>query len=133
MLMKCCRRKETLQTRQAVVQSHVLFFYAPPPLPLPSGPAVMPPQYYGVTPWGVYPANLFQQQAAAANSSANQQAANQGQQNQQQVSGTSLATFRHFSSNFTFSLNEISSRSALYPDTSWSLSRRPVISVCATL
>lgn len=46
----------------------------------------MPPQYYGVTPWGVYPANLFQQQAAAANSSANQQAANQGQQNQQQVS-----------------------------------------------
>lgn len=50
------------------------------------GPAVMPPQYYGVTPWGVYPANLFQQQAAAANNSANQQAANQGQQNQQQVS-----------------------------------------------
>uniref|UniRef100_A0A8D0DDE7 Pumilio homolog 1 n=1 Tax=Sander lucioperca TaxID=283035 RepID=A0A8D0DDE7_SANLU len=49
------------------------------------GPAVMPPQYYGVTPWGVYPANLFQQQAAAANNSANQQAANQGQQNQQQV------------------------------------------------
>uniref|UniRef100_A0A3Q3S4J7 Pumilio homolog 1 n=1 Tax=Mastacembelus armatus TaxID=205130 RepID=A0A3Q3S4J7_9TELE len=49
------------------------------------GPAVMPPQYYGVTPWGVYPANLFQQQAAAANSSANQQAASQGQQNQQQV------------------------------------------------
>uniref|UniRef100_A0AAQ4P334 Pumilio homolog 1 n=1 Tax=Gasterosteus aculeatus aculeatus TaxID=481459 RepID=A0AAQ4P334_GASAC len=49
------------------------------------GPAVMPPQYYGVTPWGVYPANLFQQQAAAANSSANQQAANQNQQNQQQV------------------------------------------------
>lgn len=29
------------------------------------GPAVVPPQYYGV-PWGVYPANLFQQQAAAA-------------------------------------------------------------------
>lgn len=52
----------------------------------PAGPAVMPPQYYGVTPWGVYPANLFQQQAAAANSSANQQAAGQGQQNQQQVS-----------------------------------------------
>uniref|UniRef100_A0A8C3AJH4 Pumilio homolog 1 n=1 Tax=Cyclopterus lumpus TaxID=8103 RepID=A0A8C3AJH4_CYCLU len=49
------------------------------------GPAVMPPQYYGVTPWGVYPANLFQQQAAAANNSANQQVANQGQQNQQQV------------------------------------------------
>lgn len=46
----------------------------------------MPPQYYGVTPWGVYPANLFQQQAAAANNSANQQAAGQGQQNQQQVS-----------------------------------------------
>lgn len=46
----------------------------------------MPPQYYGVTPWGVYPANLFQQQAAAANNSANQQAASQGQQNQQQVS-----------------------------------------------
>lgn len=55
-------------------------------LPLCLGPAVMPPQYYGVTPWGVYPANLFQQQAAAANNSANQQAANQGQQNQQQVS-----------------------------------------------
>lgn len=50
------------------------------------GPAVMPPQYYGVTPWGVYPANLFQQQAAAANNSANQQATGQGQQNQQQVS-----------------------------------------------
>uniref|UniRef100_A0A8C5BDT1 Pumilio homolog 1 n=1 Tax=Gadus morhua TaxID=8049 RepID=A0A8C5BDT1_GADMO len=54
------------------------------------GPAVMPPQYYGVTPWGVYPASLFQQQAAAAaaaaaNNSANQQAANQSQQNQQQV------------------------------------------------
>uniref|UniRef100_A0A8D3AGS3 Pumilio homolog 1 n=1 Tax=Scophthalmus maximus TaxID=52904 RepID=A0A8D3AGS3_SCOMX len=49
------------------------------------GPAVMPPQYYGVTPWGVYPANLFQQQAAAANNSANQQAASQSQQNQQQV------------------------------------------------
>uniref|UniRef100_A0AAY4AXB7 PUM-HD domain-containing protein n=1 Tax=Denticeps clupeoides TaxID=299321 RepID=A0AAY4AXB7_9TELE len=40
-------------------------------------PAVVPPQYYGV-PWGVYPANLFQQQAAAAaNHSANQQASNQ--------------------------------------------------------
>ncbi|XP_067111701.1 pumilio homolog 1 isoform X2 [Osmerus mordax] len=50
-----------------------------------AGPAVMPPQYYGVTPWGVYPANLFQQQAAAANNSANQQAAGQAQQNQQQV------------------------------------------------
>uniref|UniRef100_A0A8K9XBU6 Pumilio homolog 1 n=1 Tax=Oncorhynchus mykiss TaxID=8022 RepID=A0A8K9XBU6_ONCMY len=49
------------------------------------GPAVMPPQYYGVTPWGVYPANLFQQQAAAANNSANQQAQGQNQQNQQQV------------------------------------------------
>uniref|UniRef100_A0A674EGI4 Pumilio RNA binding family member 2 n=1 Tax=Salmo trutta TaxID=8032 RepID=A0A674EGI4_SALTR len=30
-----------------------------------AGPTVVPPQYYGV-PWGVYPANLFQQQAAAA-------------------------------------------------------------------
>uniref|UniRef100_A0A6Q2XJF8 Pumilio homolog 1 n=1 Tax=Esox lucius TaxID=8010 RepID=A0A6Q2XJF8_ESOLU len=49
------------------------------------GPAVMPPQYYGVTPWGVYPASLFQQQAAAANNSANQQAQGQNQQNQQQV------------------------------------------------
>ncbi|XP_041740163.2 pumilio homolog 1 isoform X3 [Coregonus clupeaformis] len=49
------------------------------------GPAVMPPQYYGVTPWGVYPANLFQQQATAANNSANQQAQGQNQQNQQQV------------------------------------------------
>nr|XP_023690481.1 pumilio homolog 2 [Paramormyrops kingsleyae] len=53
-----------------------------------AGPAVVPPQYYGV-PWGVYPANLFQQQAAAAaaNSSTNQQAANQGQ-GQQQVMRT---------------------------------------------
>ncbi|XP_078005345.1 pumilio homolog 2 isoform X7 [Phascolarctos cinereus] len=42
-----------------------------------AGPAVVPPQYYGV-PWGVYPANLFQQQAAAAaTSAANQQAASQ--------------------------------------------------------
>ncbi|CAG5927941.1 unnamed protein product [Menidia menidia] len=42
------------------------------------GPTVVPPQYYGV-PWGVYPANLFQQQAAStANHSANQQASNQG-------------------------------------------------------
>uniref|UniRef100_A0A674BAP0 Pumilio homolog 1 n=1 Tax=Salmo trutta TaxID=8032 RepID=A0A674BAP0_SALTR len=56
------------------------------------GPAVMPPQYYGVTPWGVYPANLFQQQAAAANNSANQQAQGQNQQNQQQVSGFLLCT-----------------------------------------
>ncbi|RMC17185.1 hypothetical protein DUI87_05762 [Hirundo rustica rustica] len=48
------------------------------------GPAVVPPQYYGV-PWGVYPANLFQQQAAAANTTANQQAASQAQQGQQQV------------------------------------------------
>ncbi|KAI1895139.1 hypothetical protein AGOR_G00103230 [Albula goreensis] len=49
-----------------------------------AGPAVVPPQYYGV-PWGVYPANLFQQQAAAAaaNNSANQQAASQGQGQQQ--------------------------------------------------
>lgn len=50
-----------------------------------SGPAVMPPQYYGVTPWGVYPANLFQQQAATPSNSANQQSAAQSQQNQQQV------------------------------------------------
>uniref|UniRef100_A0A672GTH3 PUM-HD domain-containing protein n=1 Tax=Salarias fasciatus TaxID=181472 RepID=A0A672GTH3_SALFA len=43
-----------------------------------AGPAVVPPQYYGV-PWGVYPANLFQQQAAStANHSANQQPSNQG-------------------------------------------------------
>ncbi|XP_056105501.1 pumilio homolog 1 isoform X1 [Rhinichthys klamathensis goyatoka] len=49
------------------------------------GPAVMPPQYYGVTPWGVYPANLFQQQAATPSNSANQQSAAQNQQNQQQV------------------------------------------------
>ncbi|XP_019376344.1 PREDICTED: pumilio homolog 2 isoform X6 [Gavialis gangeticus] len=49
-----------------------------------AGPAVVPPQYYGV-PWGVYPANLFQQQAAAANTTANQQAASQAQQGQQQV------------------------------------------------
>uniref|UniRef100_A0A4W5MKL7 Pumilio RNA binding family member 2 n=1 Tax=Hucho hucho TaxID=62062 RepID=A0A4W5MKL7_9TELE len=43
-----------------------------------AGPTVVPPQYYGV-PWGVYPANLFQQQAAAAAShNANQQASNQG-------------------------------------------------------
>uniref|UniRef100_A0A671N9V9 PUM-HD domain-containing protein n=1 Tax=Sinocyclocheilus anshuiensis TaxID=1608454 RepID=A0A671N9V9_9TELE len=50
-----------------------------------AGPAVVPPQYYGV-PWGVYPANLFQQQAAAAAShSANQQASNQGPGPGQQV------------------------------------------------
>ncbi|XP_072532323.1 pumilio homolog 1 isoform X1 [Salminus brasiliensis] len=49
------------------------------------GPAVMPPQYYGVTPWGVYPANLFQQQAPAPSNSANQQPTAQSQQNQQQV------------------------------------------------
>ncbi|TRZ01137.1 hypothetical protein DNTS_007858 [Danionella cerebrum] len=49
------------------------------------GPAVMPPQYYGVTPWGVYPANLFQQQAATPSNSANQQQAAQSQQSQQQV------------------------------------------------
>nr|XP_014436332.2 pumilio homolog 2 isoform X3 [Pelodiscus sinensis] len=47
-----------------------------------AGPAVVPPQYYGV-PWGVYPANLFQQQAAAANTTANQQAASQAQGQQQ--------------------------------------------------
>lgn len=64
----------------------------------------MPPQYYGVTPWGVYPANLFQQQAAAANSSANQQAANQGQQNQQQVSETTLPKFSQFFIQFFFFL-----------------------------
>uniref|UniRef100_A0AAY5EWD7 Pumilio homolog 1 n=1 Tax=Electrophorus electricus TaxID=8005 RepID=A0AAY5EWD7_ELEEL len=55
------------------------------PLPLLVCPAVMPPQYYGVTPWGVYPANLFQQQAPAPSNSANQQPATQTQQNQQQV------------------------------------------------
>ncbi|CAK6434888.1 unnamed protein product [Pipistrellus nathusii] len=50
-----------------------------------AGPAVVPPQYYGV-PWGVYPANLFQQQAAAAaNNTANQQATSQAQPGQQQV------------------------------------------------
>ncbi|XP_010135236.1 PREDICTED: pumilio homolog 2 isoform X3 [Buceros rhinoceros silvestris] len=49
-----------------------------------AGPAVVPPQYYGV-PWGVYPANLFQQQAAAANTTASQQAASQAQQGQQPV------------------------------------------------
>ncbi|KAG8445693.1 hypothetical protein GDO86_010466 [Hymenochirus boettgeri] len=52
-----------------------------------AGPAVVPPQYYGV-PWGVYPAGLFQQQAAAAASAANsnnQQAATQASQGQQQV------------------------------------------------
>ncbi|XP_030054680.1 pumilio homolog 2 isoform X6 [Microcaecilia unicolor] len=59
-----------------------------------AGPAVVPPQYYGV-PWGVYPANLFQQQAAAAaaaaSTTANQQATSQAQQGQQQVlrAGTS--------------------------------------------
>ncbi|CAL9691972.1 unnamed protein product [Knipowitschia caucasica] len=43
-----------------------------------AGPTVVPPQYYGV-PWGVYPANLFQQQAAStANHNANQQPSNQG-------------------------------------------------------
>ncbi|XP_072606577.1 pumilio homolog 1 isoform X38 [Vulpes vulpes] len=52
------------------------------------GPAVVPHQYYGVTPWGVYPASLFQQQvaaAAAATNSANQQTTPQAQQGQQQV------------------------------------------------
>lgn len=53
-----------------------------------AGPAVVPPQYYGV-PWGVYPANLFQQQAAStANHSANQQASNQGPGPGQQQVGT---------------------------------------------
>uniref|UniRef100_A0A669CA49 Pumilio homolog 1 n=1 Tax=Oreochromis niloticus TaxID=8128 RepID=A0A669CA49_ORENI len=70
----------------AFVPNPYIISAAPPGTdPYAAGPAVMPPQYYGVTPWGVYPANLFQQQAAAANSSANQQAAGQGQQNQQQV------------------------------------------------
>lgn len=86
------RHQETLENRS----SHLVF----PPHHLLLGPAVMPPQYYGVTPWGVYPANLFQQQAAAANSSANQQAANQGQQNQQQVSGSTSAKCSHFVSSF---------------------------------
>lgn len=49
---------------------------------------MVPPQYYGV-PWGVYPANLFQQQAAStANHSANQQASNQGPGPGQQQVGT---------------------------------------------
>ncbi|XP_072305812.1 uncharacterized protein [Eucyclogobius newberryi] len=54
-----------------------------------AGPSVVPPQYYGV-PWGVYPANLFQQQAASnANHNANQQASNQGPgSGQQQVMRT---------------------------------------------
>uniref|UniRef100_A0A8C1V3L6 Pumilio RNA-binding family member 2 n=1 Tax=Cyprinus carpio TaxID=7962 RepID=A0A8C1V3L6_CYPCA len=47
------------------------------------GPTVVPPQYYGV-PWGVYPANLFQQPAAASHS-ANQQASSQGPGPGQQV------------------------------------------------
>uniref|UniRef100_A0A8C3ALI8 Pumilio homolog 1 n=1 Tax=Cyclopterus lumpus TaxID=8103 RepID=A0A8C3ALI8_CYCLU len=70
----------TCMNTDKVIPYHLYFPYLFGP-----GPAVMPPQYYGVTPWGVYPANLFQQQAAAANNSANQQVANQGQQNQQQV------------------------------------------------
>ncbi|XP_077076100.1 pumilio homolog 2 isoform X1 [Siphateles boraxobius] len=53
-----------------------------------AGPSVVPPQYYGV-PWGVYPANLFQQQtAAAASHSANQQASNQGPGQQVMRAGT---------------------------------------------
>uniref|UniRef100_A0A8C1NGB9 Pumilio RNA-binding family member 2 n=1 Tax=Cyprinus carpio TaxID=7962 RepID=A0A8C1NGB9_CYPCA len=48
-----------------------------------AGPTVVPPQYYGV-PWGVYPANLFQQPAAASHS-ANQQASSQGPGPGQQV------------------------------------------------
>lgn len=56
---------------------------------IPTGPAVVPPQYYGV-PWGVYPANLFQQPtAAAASHSANQQASNQGPGPGQQVDDVS--------------------------------------------
>lgn len=55
-----------------------------------SGPTVVPPQYYGV-PWGVYPANLFQQQpASAASHSANQQASNQGPGPGQPQVGTSV-------------------------------------------
>lgn len=55
------------------ITSEVFFFSPPSP-----GPTVVPPQYYGV-PWGVYPANLFQQQpASTANHSANQQASSQG-------------------------------------------------------
>ncbi|TRY86624.1 hypothetical protein DNTS_018596 [Danionella cerebrum] len=49
-----------------------------------AGPSVVPPQYYGV-PWGVYPANLFQQPAQSAGHSANQQASNQGPGPGQQV------------------------------------------------
>lgn len=55
-----------------------------------TGPTVVPPQYYGV-PWGVYPANLFQQQAASsANHSANQQASNQGPGPGQQQVGSGV-------------------------------------------
>ncbi|XP_024912695.1 pumilio homolog 2 isoform X3 [Cynoglossus semilaevis] len=53
-----------------------------------AGPTVVPPQYYGV-PWGVYPANLFQQQAASTANHSNQQASNQGPgPGQQQVMRT---------------------------------------------
>ncbi|XP_059369250.1 pumilio homolog 2-like isoform X6 [Carassius carassius] len=54
-----------------------------------AGPTVVPPQYYGM-PWGLYPANLFQQSAAASHST-NQQASSQGPGPGQQVirAGTS--------------------------------------------
>uniref|UniRef100_S4RRG2 Pumilio RNA-binding family member 2 n=1 Tax=Petromyzon marinus TaxID=7757 RepID=S4RRG2_PETMA len=52
---------------------------------LAAGPAVVPPQYYGL-PWGVYPANLFQQQALnGAPNGPNQTAASQAQQGQLQI------------------------------------------------
>ncbi|MGH0133096.1 UNVERIFIED_CONTAM: hypothetical protein FKN15_046017 [Acipenser sinensis] len=53
------------------------------------GPAVVPHQYYGVTPWGVYPANLFQQQAAAAGPLTPNQS-QQGQQNDQLVAAAAV-------------------------------------------
>lgn len=58
---------------------------------------MVPHQYYGVTPWGVYPASLFQQQAAAAaaaTNSATQQSAPQAQQGQQQVKATPATPVR---------------------------------------
>lgn len=94
--LTCKTRQEENVLAQPVVWSHLYYFY----LCLHLGPAVMPPQYYGVTPWGVYPANLFQQQAAAANNSANQQAANQGQQNQQQVRKLTVDHCRTFNLGF---------------------------------
>ncbi|KAK1875580.1 Pumilio like 2 [Dissostichus eleginoides] len=72
--------------QQLFQRSNTLTLALLPPAASLAGPTVVPPQYYGV-PWGVYPANLFQQQAASnANHSANQQASNQGQgPGQQQV------------------------------------------------